>query len=58
MVTTRTAYRREHGLAEVARNCASNLSDAFLYPDPTERKWHINDGEEVFVVLDGEVNMH
>lgn len=21
-------------------------------------KWHINDGEEVFVVLDGEVNMH
>lgn len=21
-------------------------------------KWHVNDGEEVFVVLDGEVNMH
>ncbi|MCV2401738.1 cupin domain-containing protein [Marinomonas sp. C2222] len=21
-------------------------------------KWHINDGEEVFVVLDGQVNMH
>ncbi|WP_191601592.1 cupin [Marinomonas algicola] len=21
-------------------------------------KWHINDGEEVFVVLDGKVNMH
>jgi mannose-6-phosphate isomerase-like protein (cupin superfamily) len=21
-------------------------------------KWHINDGEEVFVVLNGEVNMH
>lgn len=21
-------------------------------------KWHINDGEEVFVVLDGEVTMH
>jgi mannose-6-phosphate isomerase-like protein (cupin superfamily) len=21
-------------------------------------KWHINDGEEVFVVLDGRVNMH
>ena len=21
-------------------------------------KWHINDGEEVFVVLDGEVDMH
>lgn len=21
-------------------------------------KWHINDGEEVFVVLDGAVNMH
>ena len=21
-------------------------------------KWHINDGEEVFVVLDGEVEMH
>ena len=21
-------------------------------------KWHINDGPEVFVVLDGEVNMH
>ncbi|RBP81128.1 cupin domain-containing protein [Marinomonas rhizomae] len=21
-------------------------------------KWHINDGEEVFIVLDGEVNMH
>ena len=21
-------------------------------------KWHVNDGEEVFVVLDGEVDMH
>lgn len=21
-------------------------------------KWHVNDGEEVFVVLDGEVSMH
>ena len=21
-------------------------------------KWHVNDGEEVFVVLDGNVNMH
>ena len=26
--------------------------------DDQPYKWHVNDGEEVFVVMDGEVDMH
>lgn len=37
--------------------CMNGISTRLHWTDQPYR-WHINDGEEVFVVLDGQVRMH
>lgn len=37
--------------------CMNGITTRLHWTD-TPYKWHVNDGEEVFVVLDGAVDMH
>ena len=46
---------RAWGALDIA--CMNGISTRLHWTDQPY-KWHINDGEEVFVVLDGTVNMH
>ncbi|MDR5755355.1 cupin domain-containing protein [Caballeronia sp. LZ035] len=38
--------------------CVMNGTSCRLHWTDTPYKWHINDGEEVFAVMQGEVRMH
>ncbi|MCF4164070.1 cupin [Zavarzinia compransoris] len=46
---------RAWGALDIARFDAATVR---LHWTDAPYRWHVNDGEEVFVVLDGEVDMH
>lgn len=56
-VTRSKAFKADHAWGSKLIANMQGITTKLHWTD-TPYKWHINDGEEVFTVLDGVVNMH